>query len=44
MEGDPHGGHGYISEGGMAHCRGEKDEPWGGRDQTSVIQMAVSFP
>ena len=44
VEGDPHGGHRYIYEGGMVHCWDEEGEPWGGRDQTSVIQMAVSFP
>jgi hypothetical protein len=41
---DPHGGHEYVSEGDTAVFRSEKGEASGGRVQTIVFQVAVSFP
>jgi hypothetical protein len=39
----PSGGQWYICEGESAVCRSEEGEPWDGRDQTIVFQVAVSF-
>jgi hypothetical protein len=41
---DPPGGHGYVCDGVTALCLGEEGEPWDGRHQTIVFQLAVSFP
>jgi hypothetical protein len=39
----PSGGLQYICEVETAHCWSEEGEPWDGRDQTVVFQVAVSF-
>ena len=32
-----------VCEGETALCRSEEGEPWDGRDQTLVFQVALSF-
>jgi hypothetical protein len=39
-----HGGHGFICKGDTALFWNEEGEPWDGRDQTIVFQLAVSSP
>ena len=41
---DPHGGRGYVCDCDSPQFRGEESEPWDGRDQINVFQVAVSFP
>jgi hypothetical protein len=41
---NPHRGHRYMCDGNMALCWSEEGEPWDGRYQTVVYQVAVSFP
>jgi len=37
---DPHGGRRWVCEGDMARV----SEQWGGKGQTIVLQVVVSFP